>query len=467
MRNWPAVLLLGLTLLPGPAQAQTYRWVDEDGTVHYSQGMDSIPERYRAQARPSVIAPTPSRPDLTEKPPPPSPARPPSPPPSPSEREPILEGERQGVLAVLLGVATVGVWALIVRRRRKRFSARAGDIQKPITPASRDQSLVPHPEMSGPAGGQRHLKCPQCSAHLTRLDPGGGIAVHWCQSCEGTWHDQGTLDEFTRESSLPELLQEKAVFSHPSDRRCPRCEVPMEKNGFGTEKFVVERCPSCQGLWLDHGEVAKLSHVAESEPPPMTCPRCQSALEARAMPEGVVADVCGHCWGAWYDKGELLFLARRVRDLTTLLNHPPRQGELSTARCPRCQDILEGGGLGPGKFRGDRCPKCEGIWLDAAEKAKLDEIIARCRPPVGRTPGTTDGLTVRFSRTKLILVVLGSLSLVVLATGAFLLDGGDWRETAWAVSLLGLIGFGLLYVLCRVSRRRLTLIVNREGIVDR
>src|SRR5437867_8279170 len=80
MRNWPAVLLLGLTLLPGPAQAQTYRWVDEAGTVHYSQGMDSIPERYRAQARPSVIAPTPSRPDLTEKPPPPSPARPPSPP---------------------------------------------------------------------------------------------------------------------------------------------------------------------------------------------------------------------------------------------------------------------------------------------------------------------------------------------------------------------------------------------------
>src|SRR2546422_983385 len=361
MRNWPAVLLLGLTLLPGPAQAQTYRWVDEDGTVHYSQGMDSIPERYRAQARPSVIAPTPSRPDLTEKPPPPSPARPPSPPPSPpagpppspSEREPILEGERQGVLAVLLGVAAVGVWALIVRRRRKRFSARAGDIQKPITPASRDQSLVPHPEMSGPAGGQRQLKCPQCSAHLTRLDPGGGIAVHWCQSCEGTWHDKGTRDEFTRESSLPELLQEKAVFSHPSDRRCPRC-----------------------------------------------------------------------------------------------------------------QDILEGGGLGPGKFGGDRCPKCEGIWLDAAEKAKLDEIIARCRPPVGRTPGTTDGLTVRFSRTKPILVVLGSLSLVVLVTGAFLLDGGDWRETAWAVSLLGLIGVGLLYVLCRVFRRRLTLIVNREGIVD-
>src|SRR5438094_10048260 len=108
MRNWPAVLLLGLTLLPGPAQAQTYRWVDEAGTVHYSQGMDSIPERYRAQARPSVIAPTPSRPDLTEKPPPPSPARPASPPPAPpagpppsaSETQPILGAGRHQDLAV-------------------------------------------------------------------------------------------------------------------------------------------------------------------------------------------------------------------------------------------------------------------------------------------------------------------------------------------------------------------------------
>src|SRR5207245_281965 len=105
----------------------------QTATINYNQGIDRSHERLLTQARPSVIAPTPSRPDLTEKPPPPSPARPPSPPPtppaapppSPSEREPILAGERQGVLAVLLGVATVGVWALIVRRRRKRFSARA------------------------------------------------------------------------------------------------------------------------------------------------------------------------------------------------------------------------------------------------------------------------------------------------------------------------------------------------------
>jgi hypothetical protein len=32
------------------ASAQTYRWVDRNGGVHYSQGLESVPEEYRAAA---------------------------------------------------------------------------------------------------------------------------------------------------------------------------------------------------------------------------------------------------------------------------------------------------------------------------------------------------------------------------------------------------------------------------------
>jgi len=46
LRNWLAALLFILALLPGLARGQTYRWVDEAGAVHYSQGIDNIPERY-------------------------------------------------------------------------------------------------------------------------------------------------------------------------------------------------------------------------------------------------------------------------------------------------------------------------------------------------------------------------------------------------------------------------------------
>jgi hypothetical protein len=44
--------LLAPMLVPGPALAQMYRWTDERGQVHYSQGLESVPSRYRASAVP-------------------------------------------------------------------------------------------------------------------------------------------------------------------------------------------------------------------------------------------------------------------------------------------------------------------------------------------------------------------------------------------------------------------------------
>ena len=38
-------------LWPAPAGAQTYRWTDEQGGVHYSQGIYSVPERLRSKAQ--------------------------------------------------------------------------------------------------------------------------------------------------------------------------------------------------------------------------------------------------------------------------------------------------------------------------------------------------------------------------------------------------------------------------------
>ena len=50
----PAVMLIlsTLGLWPAPAWAQMYRWNDEQGGVHYSQGIYSVPERFRSKAQP-------------------------------------------------------------------------------------------------------------------------------------------------------------------------------------------------------------------------------------------------------------------------------------------------------------------------------------------------------------------------------------------------------------------------------
>jgi predicted aspartyl protease len=48
-------VLVGLALVAGaaaPAQAQFYRWTDEQGISHYTEGIDNVPERHRSQAIP-------------------------------------------------------------------------------------------------------------------------------------------------------------------------------------------------------------------------------------------------------------------------------------------------------------------------------------------------------------------------------------------------------------------------------
>lgn len=59
--------VLGMLLAPSVALAQAYRWVDEQGKVHYSEGLDSVPLQYRATARPLEFPKAPP-------PPPPAPA---------------------------------------------------------------------------------------------------------------------------------------------------------------------------------------------------------------------------------------------------------------------------------------------------------------------------------------------------------------------------------------------------------
>jgi hypothetical protein len=46
------LLLIG-ALWAGPAAAQVYRWVEADGTIHFSTGLESVPEAASSPSRPS------------------------------------------------------------------------------------------------------------------------------------------------------------------------------------------------------------------------------------------------------------------------------------------------------------------------------------------------------------------------------------------------------------------------------
>lgn len=51
----------------GPGAAQTYRWTDESGTTYFVDGIDNVPQRYRAQAVPMGPrrSPSPASPEPT------------------------------------------------------------------------------------------------------------------------------------------------------------------------------------------------------------------------------------------------------------------------------------------------------------------------------------------------------------------------------------------------------------------
>ncbi len=66
MRNWRGALFMVLAFLPGLAFAQIYRWVDERGTVHYTDGLDGVPERYRSRAQPLPFPKSPPTPSAKE-----------------------------------------------------------------------------------------------------------------------------------------------------------------------------------------------------------------------------------------------------------------------------------------------------------------------------------------------------------------------------------------------------------------
>ncbi len=62
-----SVLLIAMafTVWPSTARAQIYRWVDEHGTPHFAEGIDSVPRQYRGSAAPLPLRNSPAAPSMS------------------------------------------------------------------------------------------------------------------------------------------------------------------------------------------------------------------------------------------------------------------------------------------------------------------------------------------------------------------------------------------------------------------
>jgi Zn-finger nucleic acid-binding protein len=113
--------------------------------------------------------------------------------------------------------------------------------------------------------------CPNCQTRLQTIDLkiNGHFYIEHCPTCFGLFFDPGEI-ETVLESSVSgvftvnsELIDNINQERYPAQqkvkyRKCPVCQVLMNRVNFGYRSgVVIDRC-SAHGIWLDSGEITHL-----------------------------------------------------------------------------------------------------------------------------------------------------------------------------------------------------------------
>lgn len=90
----------------------------------------------------------------------------------------------------------------------------------------------------------------------------GDVDIDRCRSCGGIWLDHRELGLLAKQStwSLRNLVRSKErVDLNLKKAKCPRHDTPlMRVYSADNPTVVLDSCPTCQGVWLDGGELEKL-----------------------------------------------------------------------------------------------------------------------------------------------------------------------------------------------------------------
>ena len=114
-------------------------------------------------------------------------------------------------------------------------------------------------------------KCPRCSTGMKTVNvaQSGNLLIERCDTCKGLFFDNGELEcllnnksEVPFKINLEKLTRfsEKLILQERvSYVPCPVCEKLMNRENFGARSgVVIDRC-SEHGIWLDGGELSRIS----------------------------------------------------------------------------------------------------------------------------------------------------------------------------------------------------------------
>jgi Zn-finger nucleic acid-binding protein len=112
--------------------------------------------------------------------------------------------------------------------------------------------------------------CPNCQTELKPIDL-KGIVIHECPECKGKWlkRDQLRLakdrqDEHLRWLDFDPFGKDADTLSVASEGKvCPECARMMSSLKYRQSEIIIDKCPKCEGIWLDHGELGKIIRYLE------------------------------------------------------------------------------------------------------------------------------------------------------------------------------------------------------------
>jgi len=118
------------------------------------------------------------------------------------------------------------------------------------------------------------MKCPNDNAEMTQVKIEGHygqpVLLEQCKECGGIWFDEMKLFSARNgEAEKIEVFDSKNLWT-PTNmakriRRCPldQSELFRFKDRYFLKGIILERCPSCNGIWLNRGDFTRFQQARQ------------------------------------------------------------------------------------------------------------------------------------------------------------------------------------------------------------
>ncbi|MFQ5879001.1 MAG: zf-TFIIB domain-containing protein [Dehalococcoidia bacterium] len=107
------------------------------------------------------------------------------------------------------------------------------------------------------------MECPRCHVEL-QVEDYKGIEVDRCPACQGMWLDYHELDELEDTAMSDDAIKGMMIYrSHAGDIACPRCGETMEVFNYRGYNVQIDLCPQEHGFWLDAGEEQRVLELMQ------------------------------------------------------------------------------------------------------------------------------------------------------------------------------------------------------------